>query len=66
MREGYHITLTDGVTRRTFKAAIKDQDKAIKAVCAECQNPTDLFVLPLKDGERADLGLGDGQVVEVT
>ena len=66
MPDGYQITLTDGVTRRTFNAAIEDQDKAIKAVCAECQNPTNLFVLPLKDGERADLGLGDGQVVEIT
>ena len=64
MSKGWHISLTDKNRMRIFKVGIADQDAATGAVVAQCEKPTGITVLPLKDGEFEKLGMHDGQIIE--
>ena len=51
---------------RQFKVAVDDQDEALAKVIEIAPDATGVVVLPLKDGEKDQIGLADGEVRETT
>jgi hypothetical protein len=64
MVKGYEIHFRDEAGKlHICKVGIADTDKALSAAIGN-RNASDVFILPLKDGEYEALGLTEGQVLE--
>jgi hypothetical protein len=62
MAEGWLIMFKG----RHFKVGIEDQEEAVKQVTKLVPEASGLMILPLKNGERDQIGLAEGEVRETT